>query len=91
MIPPPPPSRCVQVLSEMQRLASAASEPGYPWHAAAAPADLAALQAAAAAGVAPAVDNWQLWEQSRLARSLVRQEVSASSNPGALRTIAPPP
>ena len=75
----------VQVLSELQRPASAATEPGCPWHATAAPADLAALQAAAAAGLAPAADNWQLWGQSRLARSLVREEVSASSNPGALR------
>ena len=85
-----PPSPGVQVLSELQRLASAVSEPGYPWHAAAAPADLAALQAAAAEGLAPAANNWQLWGQSRLARSLVREEVSASSNPGTLRTITPP-
>lgn len=69
----------VQVLSHMQRLQAASPDAHWLWGVAAAPADLAALQAAAEHGHTPAADNWQLWQRSSTARQLTPAELSSSA------------
>lgn len=67
----------VQILSSMEALADPACtpDPNWAWHVAAAPTDLAALQAAAARGQAPAADNWRRWQASSVARALADGEM----------------
>lgn len=68
-----------EVLSHMQRLQAASPDAHWLWGVAAAPADLAALQAAAEHGHTPAADNWQLWQRSSTARQLTPAELSSSA------------
>lgn len=57
------------------------------WGAAAAPGDLATLQAAAEHGHAPAADNWQLWQSSSTARELAPGELSSSAGQGSVPPV----
>ncbi len=65
---------CVQILAALETLAAGSPDPTWLWHAVAAPADLAALQAAADKGQSPAADNWKRWQASRAARELSANE-----------------
>ncbi|KAL4420715.1 hypothetical protein ABPG75_010371 [Micractinium tetrahymenae] len=68
-----------EVLSHVQRLQAASPDPQWTWGAAAPPADIAALQAAAGQGHAPAAHNWELWRSSSVARQLTPGELSSSA------------
>ncbi|PRW21144.1 PHD and RING finger domain-containing 1 isoform X3 [Chlorella sorokiniana] len=69
-----PPDQLGQILAAMEALAAGSPDPTWIWNVAAAPADLAALQAAADRGQAPAADNWQRWQASGTARTLSAHE-----------------